>query len=284
MSIKYALLLSLLQGITEFLPISSSGHLVYAQHMLGLQDLPLLFDLILHLGTAVAAGIFFHRTIGCMLRDSFVYLVNSGQRKSIISRGNTRLLLYILLSVAVTGAFGMVFRDTIAQFFSKPRWVPLFFAVTGVLLLTTKFIPIKNKDISDITWIQPVVIGAVQAGAGFPGISRAGATVSAGLFMGMSRRFSGTYSFILAIPSIIGASLFEFLREGEALQRVAVDPASTSFMAVCAVGFVVSTVAGYGALKLLIPILYRGRWFIFSYYCFGIALAGFLLAALRVTS
>ncbi|MGQ9615326.1 MAG: undecaprenyl-diphosphate phosphatase [Spirochaetota bacterium] len=275
MSIRDVLLLSLLQGATEFLPVSSSGHLVLMQRLLGLKDVPLFFDLILHLGTALAAGIVFSRTIFHIISDPFVYIARKERRTTILKHGNVRFLLFILLSLAVTGVLGLLLMDKISQFFYKPQWVPVFLTVTGMVLLATKFIPIKNKEIFQISFAQPLVIGASQVAGGLPGISRSGITVSAGLFMGMSRRFSASFSFILAIPTIAGASIFEFIRECYASGGVNAFFINSPFLILCIIGFGVSTLSGYVALRLLLPLLERGRWHLFSYYCFAIALAGF---------
>lgn len=276
MSIKDVLLLSLLQGATEFLPVSSSGHLVLLQWLLGLREVPVFFDLILHLGTALAAGIVFSRTIFLMVSDSFHYIARKEGRETILKRGNVRFLLFILLSFAVTGVFGFIFMDKISQFFHKPQWVPVFLAVTGMVLLATKFIPIKNKEILQISFVQPIVIGATQVVGGLPGISRSGITVSAGLLMGMSRRFSGMFSFILAIPTIAGASIFEFIKEGYDSGGFDAFFLNSPFLILCIIGFAISTLSGYVALRLLLPLLERGKWHLFSYYCFAIAIAGFL--------
>jgi undecaprenyl-diphosphatase len=275
MSIRDVLLLSLLQGATEFLPVSSSGHLVLLQWLLGLKDVPVFFDLILHLGTALAAGIVFSRTIFLMVSDSFNCIARKEKRETILKQGNVRFLLFILISLAVTGVPGYLFIDRISQFFYKPQWVPVFLVVTGMILLATKFIPIKNKEIFQISFVQPIVIGASQVVGGLPGISRSGITVSAGLFMGMSRRFSGMFSFILAIPTIAGASIFEFIKEGYGSGGYNAFSLNSHFLILCMIGFAISTLSGYVALRLLLTLLERGKWHLFSYYCFAIAVAGF---------
>jgi undecaprenyl-diphosphatase len=185
--------------------------------------------------------------------------------------------VYIIISTAVTAVFGLLFRDAIEAFFYRPFAVSLFLFLTGVLLLITRFAQDRGKQISEMGFHVPLIIGCAQAFSMLPGISRSGTTISTGLYMGMERSLSGSYSFLLSIPSILGASLVEFIRAHGAMQSISGgrDPLLLIFL-----GFFLSLVAGYGALRLLLSFLGRGRLYTFSYYCFAAAIASaFVLLA-----
>lgn len=271
MTIKSALILAALQGITEFIPISSSGHLVVLQNILKLKDVPILFDLILHLGTVLATIIVYHKIIGNILFDLFLWIKEGKQkRKYLIARGNVKLFFYILISTFITGILGYAFKDILKDFFYQPDIVPLFLILTGIILLTTRFVHTGKKEISQINIIYPVVIGGTQAFSMLPGISRSGSTISAGLFMGSSRGFSGIYSFLVSIPSILGASIFEFLSTRPQLHCYM--GSGLYFLA-----FFTSFLTGYGALRLLLRFLTRGKLYIFSIYCFLAGITGLMI-------
>ena len=141
MSLAEVVLLSVVQGITEFLPVSSSGHLVLAQTYLGLSKVPVLFDLILHLGTACATVLVYYRIIGVMFRDLAQFLFHDREeRKEIMKRGNVKLAAFIALSTLCTAVLGLLFKDTITSFFHKPLTVSFFLFFTGIILLSTKYI------------------------------------------------------------------------------------------------------------------------------------------------
>jgi undecaprenyl-diphosphatase len=274
MGILDVVILSIVQGLTEFLPVSSSGHLVLAQIVLGLGEVPVLFDLILHLGTACATVIVYHQLIGAVLRDLGLWLAGPGEeRRTVYGRGNVKLALYILLSTAVTGVLGVLFRESVKGLFTRPLLVSVLLACTGFMLLATKFIPRKEKGIGDIGPGTPLLIGGAQAVAMMPGISRSGATISTGLFLGMERSFAGSYSFLLSIPSILGASILEFLTSGDALKGLTSEQRPNMVVILSITGFIVSLLTGYVALKVLISFLSRGKLYIFSFYCLAIAVA-----------
>jgi len=278
MGIDDAMILAILQGLTEFLPISSSGHLVLAQRLLGLVNVPVLYNLILHLGTLCATIIVFNRVIGDILWDlGRSIFKKKEERKRIYERGNIKLALYIVLSTAVTGIAGFLFGDTLKGFFFQPLYVIIFLLITGILLFMTKFIPRKEREIGDLGVISPLLIGCSQAVSMLPGISRSGATISTGLFTGMSRSLAGTYSFLLSIPSILGASLVEFAQAGESLYTISAGEESQPVYLLVLTGFILSMLTGYLALRILLSFLKRGKLHIFSYYCFVIAIGGFIL-------
>jgi undecaprenyl-diphosphatase len=259
--------LATLQGLTEFLPISSSGHLVLMQHFLGLKNVPVLFDLVLHLGTTAAVIVVYYRLIGKVLHDSIVWLFTGSERGAISDRGTARLFFFIVLATCVTGILGFLFKDALTAFFYRPDIVPFFLIGTGVILFGTRFVRMGDIDMRSMRIGHAAILGAVQGLAMLPGISRSGSTISAGLYLGLTREFSGAFSFLLSIPSVLGASFVEFIQSG----------VSSSEYGLLVAGFAVSFGIGFIALKLLLLFLRRGSLYVFSYYCFAAALSAILL-------
>jgi undecaprenyl-diphosphatase len=212
----------------------------------------------------------YYRNIGEILRDFVRWLIGGKmERKEIHKGGNVKLLLYILVSVAVTGIAGTLFRDTLSSFFYRPRFALLFLAITGGILLLTGFTKEGEKDIRTVTVPFPFIIGAVQAFSLLPGISRSGTTISTGLFLGAQRSFAATFSFLIAIPSVFGASIFEFIVHERA--EIGIDHS------ILITAFVVSLIAGYLSLKLLIRFVMKGKIYLFSFYCFALSIAGLII-------
>jgi undecaprenyl-diphosphatase len=271
MTIKQAVILSLMQGVTEFLPISSSGHLVLTQSILGLSDVPVLFDLILHLGTAGAIIIVYYKTIGEILKDLGIWIFRNEPRSGkSIREENIKLFFFIIISTAVTGILGFLFEKRVIALFYNPSMVSIFLIITGLILLMTRFTREGSGGVNELSIPISIAIGATQAFAILPGISRSGSTISAGLFMGLNREFSGMYSFLLSIPSVMGAAIFEYLRSSQFLYQ-------TVSLHVVIVAFLLSLVSGYMSLRLLLRFLKGGKLYIFSFYCFCAGAVGFIL-------
>ena len=269
MSFTDVTILSVLQGITEFLPISSSGHLVLAQTFLGLSEVPVLFDLVLHLGTACATVLVYYRLIGDIFRDLGLCLVrDKGQRREVLKRGNVRLAGYIAVSTLCTAIIGLLLKDTIKSFFHKPISVSFFLFITGIILLVTRFVKNREKQIGTLSIYDSFIVGGAQAFAMLPGISRSGVTISTGLYLGMERSFAGSYSFLLSIPSILGASIVEVVLSGNTLRAISGEQ---SALALSITGFFLSLITGYFALRLLLSFLRKGKLHTYAYYCFSLA-------------
>ena len=262
MTLQKAIILAIMQGVTEFLPISSSGHLVLTRSLIGVSDVPILFDLILHLGTVTATVVVYYRKIWEILRDL--------GRRGEAARGNTRLFLYIIVSTVITALVGFLFKGTIVGLFQNPSAVSAFLIVTGVILFATRYAQKGTRQIDEARIHVPLVIGFVQSFAMLPGISRSGSTISAGLFMGLDRELSASYSFLLSIPSVFGAVIFEYMRSHQYLYQ------SMGF-AVVIVAFLFSLISGYAALRILLKFVQGGRLWVFSFYCFVVAALGLIL-------
>jgi len=238
MSIINALLLGILQGFTEFLPISSSGHLVIAQHLLGFKDAPVFFDVLLHGGSLAAILIFFWPQIKNIS-------VNLG-----------KLIIFGTIPAVFAG---LLIDPLLGQIFSSLPLVAIGLLITSVLLATTLKFKHTSADLSQLTLKQVIIIGLFQAAAIIPGISRSGSTVVAGLSQGLKKEDAFTFSFLLAIPAIAGALVLE-LKDLNSLHIT--DPLSYLF------GFAASLICSLLALKLLKLIINQSKLHYFAVYCF----------------
>jgi undecaprenyl-diphosphatase len=267
MTLQQAVILAIIQGATEFLPVSSSGHLVLTRSLIGVPDIPILFDLILHLGTVTATVLVYYRAIGEIFRDIGIWII---YRRGEAFQGNVKLFLYIAISTAVTGVAGLLLENQITSIFQSPKIVSVLLITTGLILFTTRYAQKGNNSINETRIHFPLVIGFVQAFAMLPGISRSGSTISAGLFMGLKREIAGAYSFLLSIPSVFGAALFAYATSYSELYEVVGLPTVI-------VAFLLSFISGYIALRLLLQFLKRGRLWLFSFYCFLVGVIGLTL-------
>ena len=248
--------------MTEFLPISSSGHLVFFQSLFGLKESQLFFDVMLHLGTLLAVVVFFWKDIARMVQGSVSTL--RGKEKD---PREGKLLLLILLATVPTGLMGIVFRDWFESLFSEPKLVGVMLLVTGGVLWVTRYVREQNREIEGMTWRDAILIGIAQGLAIIPGISRSGATISTGFYCGLDRSLAGRFSFLLSIPAILGATVLEFPK---------IETTGTIW--VILVGTAVAFCVGLLSLRLLMGIIRAGRLFNFSYYCWGAGLLMIFLA------
>lgn len=247
-----SLLLGAIQGVTEFLPISSSGHLVVMRSIMQLENIPLLFDVVLHVATLFVVLIVFRDRVGRILVAIGRTLIG---RKDEEDGENIRLFGLIIVSTFFTGVLGLGLEKL--KWFGDIKLVSILFIATGILLITTRFAR-GNIGYGTIGLKQGIIAGIAQGFGVLPGISRAGATIAASLLSGMSRDKAGEYSFLISIPAIAGA-LFLQLKDADAL--FASVPAS-----VMAAGFLSSFFVGLVSLLLLLSLLKKGRLYIFSMY------------------
>lgn len=236
------ILLGIIQGITEFLPVSSSGHLVIMQKVLGISGQEITLSVVLHLGTICALIIFFFKDILGALR-------------------NLRFLFFIIIVTIITGIVGILGKDFFESLFSSAKLVAIALILTGtVLILTKKFMHAK-RDILDIQ--DAIILGLAQAIAIVPGISRSGITISALLFRKIDRETSFKFSFLASIPAILGASLLEAQKIDFALK--------TDFKNFI-LGFIFSLLSGLFSLWILKLVLRKAKFHYFGYYCIFIAI------------
>lgn len=259
MSFLESVILGIVQGLTEFLPISSSGHLVLMQRVLGLGNVDVLFDIFLHLGTLGAVVVF-------LKKDLYNIVLNINKPFNIRTNPGSRILFLIILASIPTAFIGFFFKSYFEKIFDNIGLVACLLFVTGLLLFTSeKFASgIKYKDILGMKISDTLIIGFMQGLAIAPGISRSGATICVGIFRGIDRDLAARFSFLLSIPAILGALLLEIKDYKQML--VTVDVISL------ASGTVLAFVSGYFALKILFKVLKRHRLDIFAYYCWMLGL------------
>ena len=274
MSYFEAIILGLVQGIFMFVPVSSTAHLVVTQHLMIAQgsNMPapespamILFDLVVHVGTLVSIAVVFWKSLSTLIRATLTETLGQmrvpGQRLGVF----THLFLMGMLTVLVTGVLGLVFKRMFEIVFSAPQVLVFTLSLTAVLLFITDRLPKRPLGIKSIGPRIAIVIGVAQALALIPGISRSGITIIAGLFSGLKRRWAAEYSFLVAIPTILAASLVQSL---EVMRGVGLDGVGLGPMIV---GFVVAAISGTVALKLVLMLLYKAQLKVFSVYLVALA-------------
>ena len=259
-----ALLLGLLQGLTEFLPVSSSGHLVLVAAWLGIDEPHLYFDVAVHGATLLAVTVVYRRSLLEMLRATLRFVSRRGRSAS---SSQERLALARLVAIVVgsipTAVIGLLFRRPLEGLFQRADLVGYTFLVTALLLLSTRWASREGREGVGVR--EALVIGTVQGLAIVPGISRSGSTIAVALLLGVDREEAARFSFLLSMPAILGAVVLQ-VKDGGA---GAIPTASL------ALGFGAALVAGIGALLVLLPIVRKGRLHHFAPYLLAAAAAVF---------
>lgn len=271
MSIIKAIILGLVQGITEFLPISSSGHLSLFQHFLGVSgEGSLLFSVLLHLGTLVAVFIVFHKTIFELIIECFdlIKLIFAGKFKFNELTGKKKMLFMFVIScvplllLLIPVGNDLKLMDVLSGFSEDDSILieGFCFLVTGALLLVSTYIGKRKTLSNEVNPKDAIAIGIAQAfAAGFPGISRSGSTISTGMIFGVSKETMVEYSFILGIPAILVANIVEL--------KDAIDVGAQLDLLPTIIGIIVAAVSGVACIKLLQWILKKDMWKYFGFYC-----------------
>jgi undecaprenyl-diphosphatase len=274
MTILQAIILGILQGLTEFFPVSSSGHLVLAQLFFDVHEDVLIFDIALHLGSLVAVVIVFRATILRLIRACLAGLSDIAGKRSTIAglyrdSQDIRTSIAVIIGTIPAVIVGFTLKDGIETLFNSAVTVFAALAFTGCVLLSTFLARTGDRR---ITAKSGLLIGIAQAIAITPGISRSGMTISSGLFLGIRREDAGEFSFLLSIPAILGAAVLGF--------KDYLDAGGTSIpFAALAAGTAAAFVSGWIALVLLMGVVRRGKMGYFGYYCLAVALAGFIIYA-----
>jgi len=275
-----SVLMGVLQGIAEFLPISSSGHLALFQHFFGMEDFEstqLFFTVMLHFGTLVSVFIYYWHDIVDMIREFFLAIGDLFSRRGTRQRAQTpparRMVLLIIVATlplfVVLPVKGLIEAAT-----GNVVFVSLALIATGFLLFFSDRFARGRKTARTATLADAVLVGCAQAVGTLPGISRSGMTISAGMLRGYDRTFAVRFSFLMSLPAVFGATLLELK---DALE-VGLDPAILPY---CVVGMVVAGVVGYFAIRLVNLLADKGKFGAFAYYCWAVGLvslvAGFLV-------
>ena len=262
MEILKAAFLGIVQGATEFLPVSSSGHLVLGSKLLNFQEQGVVFDVFVHLGTLLSVILVFRKDLRKMIVAPFL-MVQGNKDPEVID--HFHLGFYVTLATIPIVIIGLLINGYIDQIFKSELIVYCMLIVTGVLMMTTFRIKERGKKVN---WWRALVIGLAQSIAILPGLSRSGSTIFAGMALGINRDTAAKFAFLMSIPEILGAVVLKF---GELVQT----SSSTSGLIIVAVGTVTAAVSGYFSIVLLLDLIKRNRLRMFGYYCFGVALLGF---------
>jgi len=256
-----AIILGFIQGVTEWLPISSTGHLRITEHFLGL-TVPLLFDVALHVGTLIIILLFFRKDIKTILAA-----LVKGDFKS----ENGKLIPLIIVGTVPTALIGVVFSNAIETYFSSFLPIAGAFLICGVVLYFSKTGQERKEN---ITYMEALAIGAAQGVALIPGLSRSGLTIAIALLLGIRREKAFKFSFLLSVPAVIGALGLTLYEQHETLTLAGVG------LTEILIGIAVSLVVSYFALKLLWRALAGKKFYLFAFYCW---LLGAVLLALSLS-
>jgi len=270
-----AIALGVVQGLTEFLPVSSSGHLVLFQNLFGMKDPVLAFDIALHGGTLLAILAFFSNDILDILKD-FIRSVQKAISKTPASAAGVQpphrgLWVCILITLIPTGILAVCFKHLFETAFANLVFVAAAWFVMGVVLILSERFQKGQRDLALIHYGDAFWIGLAQGVALLPGVSRSGSTILAGMLLGIKKEDAAKFSFLISIPAIIGAIVMD-LREG-------MRYFSANAPAVLA-GFFAAAIAGYLVIYWLMALIRKGRFFLFGYYCIAVSLFAWIVAIL----
>ncbi len=285
MSVFQSIFLGILQGIAEFLPISSSGHLAVAQRLFALEDVPLLFDILLHLATLGAVVLFFHKTIIRLFCVLGRWLTRKSREED---KSDLSMIVALLLGTFITGVIGIFFSDIVPTISEKI--ICGGFIVTALILILSDFVDSKNQKkrealgtqndekvvatdgaVAGAQTVKPwqgLLIGFAQGLGVLPGISRSGSTIAGALLCGVDRKIAGEFSFLLSIPAILGAFILELKDFGSMSSSIGVG----AVIAGCVAAFL----SGFFALSVLMKIIKKGHLQWFALYLIPVGILGII--------
>lgn len=268
-----AFLLGLVQGVAEFLPISSSGHLSIAQNLLHLETaVPEFFDVLLHLGTLLAVFVAYWQDIRDIIGEFFRGVGDLIHRTTPTPVPAARRMI-LLIIIGTLPLFAVLpIRDAVQGLGSNMIFVGAALIVTGFLLFASDMIRKGKKTERNATWRDVLIVGVAQAIATLPGISRSGTTITAGCFVGFERKFAVRFSFLMSIPAILGANILSI---GDAIGTV-----NTAEIPMYLVGVITAAVVGYLCIRLLKMIAEKGKFGFFAYYCWAVGVLTLVLNAI----
>lgn len=281
MSVLWAAFLGLVQGVSEFLPISSSGHLSIIQNLFGGETTEghMFFDVLLHLGTLVAVCVAYRSDIIDIVKQllAFFELGKSGKRLAAEHRAEGKqkypaVRLVLMIIIATLPLFVVLpVNDLVEQLYYKTWFIGIILILTGVMLYASDRMPVGNKTEKNMTFKDTLIIGVCQAVATIPGLSRSGTTITAGIVTGLDREFAVKFSFLLSLPAVLGANILSLVKAiGEGID--------VSLLPAYLVGMAVAMVSGYFSIALLRRIVKKGKFGNFAYYCWGVGVITIILS------
>ena len=278
MTIWNAIILGLVQGIAEFLPISSSGHLSVLQNLFGmssLEDGHIFFDVLLHLGTLISICVVYWGDIVSMVRELVAFFRHEGGSGAAGGEGARSLPAARLFLMIVLGTLPLFLilpvNSAVEQLYYKTGFIGAAFLLTGCMLFVADRMPQGHRNEKTMRIRDALLIGVCQAVATIPGISRSGATITGGLAVGLDRNFAVKYSFLLSLPAVLGANLLSLVKA----LKAGID---ASLLPAYLIGMVVAMVSGIFAIGLVKRLARKGRFGYFAYYCWGAGILTLILS------
>jgi len=252
MNLTESIIIGTIQGLTEFLPVSSSAHLVFIQKLLGWNEPELFFDIILHCGTLFSVIIFFYKDIIKLFKD-------------------IRTIILLLVATIPTGLIGILMSDYIDKYFASEIYPAIFLLITGLLLYLTKYVPKNTKQISNFSISDVVLVGIAQGISVLPGISRSGSTLSTGILLGWDRADTIKFIFLLSIPSISGATILKF-------RSISISDININCYVI---GFIIAFITGLLSIKILVKCIQNMKLHFFSYYCWLLGISVIIISIIK---
>ncbi len=262
MTLIQSFFLGIIQGLTEFIPVSSTAHLLVAEHFMGLDpndEMLFSFSVLIQLGTLISLFIFYWKDLLGLVKAFFARPFSTAEN---------RLAWYIIIATIPALVFGFVLKDTVEALFKNPLIEAAIRLLTAaVLLFLAEWLTKKNRTLESMTWLDALFIGIMQVLAIFPGASRSGTTISGGMYRGFNRPSAARFAFLMSVPVMLAAGGYQTL-------DVIKLPNVSQFLPLIAVGFVTAAVVGWFAIKWLIAYLSKRSLYVFAAYC---ALAGLII-------
>ncbi|MDY3014098.1 MAG: undecaprenyl-diphosphate phosphatase [Evtepia sp.] len=272
MNFLSSIFLGLVQGIAEFLPISSSGHLSLFQHFFGMSDpeSSMFFNVLLHLGTLIAIFVYYWKDIVALFKELILIIKNlfskkeKGEKPQRLSPRGRMIVMIIVATLPLFVVYPI--KDQVEKLYGNTVFVGFALLVTGTLLFFSDRIAKGKKAARSTTMVDALLIGVGQAVAVVPGLSRSGTSISVGMMRGLKRKFAVRFSFLLSIPAVLGANIVSI---GDAVK----EGIDVSLLPAYIVGTIVAAVSGYFAIRLVNLLADKGKFGNFAYYCWGIGAA-----------
>ncbi len=271
MSLLFAALLGLIQGVAEFLPISSSGHLAVLQNLFGVGEVDTLFDVLLHLATLISICIVFRKDIADMIKEAIGFIKD--MRHPTPDEGEpkpARRLVLMIIIATLPLIIVLPFKSYIDKLSGSTYFIGVAFLITGAILLLSDRMRNGKKTEKNMTVGDALKIGLVQAIATLPGISRSGSTITGGMAVGLNRSFAVKFSFLMSLPAVLGAVLVSF---ADAVQ----EGIDTANIPAYLLGMAIAGITGYFSIKLVRMLSQKGKFGKFCYYCFAAGIVTIVL-------
>ncbi|MCI5191673.1 MAG: undecaprenyl-diphosphatase UppP [Candidatus Electrothrix sp. AU1_5] len=259
MTLVQAIILGIVQGLTEFIPVSSSGHLVLVPHFLGWQftkEQAFIFDVLVQWGTLLSVFIYFWQDLTAIAR---AFVQGIFQRKPLVDP-DAKMGWYLIVATVPAVVFGLLGKDLIEHAFASAKMTGYFLFLTAILLVVAELAGQRSRSMEEITWLDSLLIGFSQVLALLPGVSRSGATIAGGMTQHLDRSAAARFSFLMSVPVMLGAGVLAF-------KDLAELPTLNDFLLPLLVGFLAALISGYIAIRWLIAYLSKHSLYLFAVYC-----------------